>query len=207
VNGTLSERWHQFCLFILKQFYLNVLWILFTLFGLILFGIGPATVSMLAVQRLLIRGNETIKIFSTFIKHFKLHFKEATFLGVVYFLAGGVLMTNIIVIHNFYARLFYMVVAFFYLISLIYIGPVLIHFDLKDIRSKIIASLILGFSYLQYTLVLFLILIVAYAVIVLHYGLLTFFGASIGGYIVMYFANIVFVRAEIQAQEVAISNK
>jgi len=198
---TLSERWYQFCLFVLRLFYVNLLWILFTLLGFVLFGIGPATVSMLAVQRQLIRGNEEVKIFLVFMENFKNHFKEASFLGIAYIFVGIVLATNIIGIQNFFARVFFMLVSFFYLISLAYIGPIFVHFDIKGFRSKIKASLILGFSYLQYTLVMFLALAVAYVGILLHYGLLTFFGASIGGYIVMRFANTVFIRAENHAQK------
>ena len=198
MKATLSERWYQFCVFMLKQFYVNLLWVLFTLLGLIIFGIGSATVSMLAVQRQWIRGNKEVKVFSTFIRSFKENFKEATVLGIGYLFIGIVLATNIIGIPNFFARTFFIVIAFFYLISLSYIGPVMVHFDLQGIRPKIKASLILGFSYLQYTLVMFVALAIVCFIVLLHYGLLTFFGAAVGGYVVMRFANTVFVRAENQ---------
>lgn len=58
-------------------------------------------------------------------------------------------------------------------------------------------SIVIGFSYLQYTLVLFVAIVVLFALILgLYPGILTFAGASIMGYLVMWMTHQVFSKIE-----------
>jgi len=201
---SLSEKWYRFCMIVLKQFYVNILWIGFTLLGFVVVGIGPATVGMLAVQKEFVLGNDDVKVFSTFMTSFKEHFKEAAILGLGYLFAGVVLATNMIAIPNFFSRVLFGTIGFFYLISLIYIGPVCVQLGIDGIRGKVKASLILGFSYLQYTLVMMVVLVIAYAAVLLHFGVAFFFGVAVGGFIVTKFTSMVFNRARNHSQEMEI---
>lgn len=197
MKGKMFERWHHFCLVVLRLFYLNFLWGAFTFLGLFFFGIGPATVAMLAVIRQYIRGEENVKIFSLFWKEYKSNFKQASLLGLLYIFAGIVLATNIMTIQNFYFRLFFIFVSIFYFISLLYIGPVMVHFNIKGIGLKIKMSLVFGIGYLHYTLTLGVALAVVYFLILMNSGILMFFGVSIGAYVTMRFTHQVFKLVEI----------
>ncbi|MBO1911160.1 DUF624 domain-containing protein, partial [Microvirga sp. 3-52] len=50
----------------IELIYINILWILFTILGLGIFGIFPATVSMFTIVRKIIVKEEKFKIFNTF---------------------------------------------------------------------------------------------------------------------------------------------
>jgi len=201
MSTNIAEKWYKFCLIVLKQFYVNVLWIIFTLLGLVLFTIGPATIALLSVQNEFLCGNDDVSVFSTFISSFKLHFKEASVFGIIYVFAGIVLITNIYGFNTFFPRLFFGIISFFYLLSLIYIGPIIMRQNVDGGLKKIKASILYGFSYLHYSLVLLMLLVILYFFLLMNFGLLTFFGASAGAYLVMKFANTVFLRASLMQEE------
>lgn len=85
------ERFNNFVYFMLKLAYINVLWILFTVLGLGIFGLFPATTAMFSLVHKVINGQKKMKIFSTFWKEYKSNFFKTNgmgliFLFVVYFL-------------------------------------------------------------------------------------------------------------------------
>lgn len=85
------ERFNNFVYFMLKLAYINVLWILFTVLGLGIFGLFPATTAMFSLVHKVTNGQKKMKIFSTFWKEYKSNFFKTNgmgliFLFVVYFL-------------------------------------------------------------------------------------------------------------------------
>jgi len=200
MSSNMGERWYKFCIIVLKEFYLNVLWVASTLMGGIIFGIGPATIALLAVQKEIILGNDDVAVFHLFKNTYKSHFKKASITGLIYIFVGIVLVTNIYATQNYIARVFFLLVGFFYLISLTFIAPVALEFNLPSLKEQISASVIIGFSYLHYTLALFLIITLIIAGLLLHLGLLSFFGIPLVSYITMKFANSVITRARYQSE-------
>src|SRR5690348_5869169 len=87
LNGNL----YKYCDWIMKFGYLNLLWVLFTLTGLVIFGFVPATISLFTITRAWIRGNTDIPIWSTFLKVYKSEFVKSNKVGLVYLLGGYVL--------------------------------------------------------------------------------------------------------------------
>ncbi|WP_163536305.1 YesL family protein [Gracilibacillus sp. YIM 98692] len=61
--------------------YINALWILFTLAGLIVFGFFPATTAMYAVFRKRVMGDESIKVFRLFWSTYRREFIKGNKLG------------------------------------------------------------------------------------------------------------------------------
>src|SRR5436190_181234 len=55
--GSFSNAVYTFCDWIARLAYINLLWILFTLSGFVVFGFFPATIAMLATLRQFIRKN------------------------------------------------------------------------------------------------------------------------------------------------------
>src|SRR5699024_2491973 len=119
-------------------FYLNILWMLFTLGGLVVFGWMPATIATYATWRKLLRDKEkTIPIFKTFFSEYKRAFVKKNIIGLI-MLAGGFLVgfylsfyqyTEGVVNVIYLGFLFIIIVIFLNLI--VYFPPVMVHFQLN----------------------------------------------------------------------------
>ncbi|WP_226530021.1 YesL family protein [Metabacillus niabensis] len=195
----MAERLNDICIRILQLVYLNILWIVFTLLGLVLAGIGPATLALYTVIRQWIRGNSDIPIFLTFWKAYRSSFKEASVIGMIYLVIGWILYVDLLYVQSFYLRALVIFVSFIYVVSLCYVFPIMAHYDWKSTIVKIKCSVLFGISYLQYTLIMLLSLAFIYFVFFMNSGALVFFGFSIGNYVIMWMANQVFIKVENQA--------
>jgi uncharacterized membrane protein YesL len=195
----IGERLNDFCIMVLKLFYIQLLWLLFTLLGFVLFGVGPATYAMFTVMRQWIRGNKDLPIFKNFLQAFRSGFKESVLIGILYLASGIILYVDLLYVQSQVLRGLLIVIGFIYLISLCYIFPIMVHYDWKRVSLKLKCSILFGISYLQYTLVLFASIAVVYLILLRYSGTIAFFGISVGGYMIMWMANQVFKRIEIQA--------
>ncbi|MBO0961609.1 DUF624 domain-containing protein [Neobacillus sp. MM2021_6] len=81
------------CDWVMKLLYLNLLWILFTLAGLIIAGLFPATVAMFTVMKGYLAG-ENVRVFNAFKKVYKEEFRRANRLGLVLLLLPIILYTD-----------------------------------------------------------------------------------------------------------------
>ena len=197
-----GEGLNNMCNFVLMLVYLQLLWFLFTLAGAVVLGIGPSTYAMFAVLRKWIRGDKDIPIFKTFLKVYRTDFKEANFIAISYMAAGIILYIDLLYIESQALRGFLLVIGFLYLISLLFIFPMLVHFEMDKVRDKLKYSLIIGISYLQYSLVLIIMLGVVYFLLFMIPGILTFIGISIGAYLIMWMTHQVFKKIELQTNYV-----
>lgn len=195
----IGESLNGFCIMILKLFYLQILWLVFTLLGFVLFGLGPATYAMFAVIRQWVRGNSDLPIFKLFLNAFRSGFKESVSIGMIYLASGFILYVDLLYVQSQVLRGLLIVISFIYLVSLVYIFPILVHYNWKSKVLKLKCSLVFGVSYLQYTLLLFVALVAVYFVLFMYPGVMNLFGISIGSYMIMWTANQVFKRIEIQA--------
>lgn len=122
---------------VLLLLYVNVLWILFTLLGLVIFGIGPSTIAMYTVFRRWSMGESDVPVFVTFWKSFKGNFFKANLLALILIVVGYMLYVN----RNYFqlddawfsiiVRYIILIVSFIYAIMLIYIFPLFVHYDNK----------------------------------------------------------------------------
>jgi uncharacterized membrane protein YesL len=190
------EKVNHFLNIILNLVYVNVLWVFFTLLGLILFGIGPSTYALVSICRQWIRGNH-VPLFKTYWKYYKECFKESVVISWIYSLAGLVLVVDLLYVTNWYGRVALFVISAMYLLSLIYIFPIMAHYSWKGIFYKIKMSLLFSIACLQYSLVVGLVIGVFYwAATNFFPGILTFFGVSFVFYLISWTANQVFTRME-----------
>jgi len=194
--------YYNFALWATRLAYLNLLWIVFTILGLGVFGITPATVAMFAVVRKWVHKDRDIPIFKTFWEVYKKEFVQANILGMILFLIGYLLVIQFnILFHQ--ESMMYKIAAFsvvalmiLYTIILTYVFPVFVHFKLKT------------FDYLKWPFIigivhpiLTVVLIVGIAVLVtIVYNtipaLLFFFGGSVLAYLLMLGANETFHKYE-----------
>lgn len=187
---------------VLNLVLLNFLWIGGTLLGLILFGIGPSTLAVLSVIREWFRGNDDSSTFKTFVKYYKMYLKEGTILTLIYGVVGLILVVDFIYVTSWEFKVFFGVMLFLYALSLVYIFPIVVHYDLKTFKEKIMYSFLIGFSYLQYTLVLFVVIIGAiFLAAYLFPALFTVYGASFPLFMMMWNAMNVFKIIEESVEE------
>ncbi|QTM99020.1 DUF624 domain-containing protein [Sediminibacillus dalangtanensis] len=123
------------CIWINRFAYLNLLWLVFCLAGLLLVGIFPATAAMFAVQRKWISGRTEIPVFHTFFSTYRMLFWKANQLGFLLLLFGSLLFINFRLVTNWVGvltelfQLLLLLLSFLYLLVWLYLFPVLVHFE------------------------------------------------------------------------------
>jgi uncharacterized membrane protein YesL len=117
--------------------FLNLLWISFSLLGLIIFGFFPATVAMFAVARKWMLGNEEMSIFKTFWTAYKREFLKSNVLGVIIVAIGLILYIDFQFVQhaaNSFATFLYVpffIITLIFISMLFYIIPIFVHYDMK----------------------------------------------------------------------------
>lgn len=117
--------------------YVNILWIFFTLIGLVIFGFGPSTVAMYTVFRKWSMGENDVPVFTTFWESYRKDFLKANALGIVILAIGYMLYVNL----NYFelqgawisviSRYLLLIAAAIYGIMAIYIFPLFVHYENK----------------------------------------------------------------------------
>jgi uncharacterized membrane protein YesL len=117
--------------------FLNILWISFSLLGLVIFGFFPSTVAMFAVVRKWMLGNEDVSIFKTFWTAYKKEFFKSNLLGLMIVAIGMVLYIDFIFIEsaaNGFVSFLYIpfsIITFIFVCMLFYMIPIFVHYDMK----------------------------------------------------------------------------
>lgn len=136
-TGRLFHFVYQFCQWLTHFFYLNLLWIGFSLLGGIIFGIFPSTIALFSIARKHTRREVGFPIFKTFLKTYQKEFIQGNCLGWLFVLIGFILAIDL----NFFRQMegtFYAVMdvvtvitILIYGLILLYMFPVYVHFDLR----------------------------------------------------------------------------
>jgi len=136
MNGWMKGL-YGFTEWVTRLAYVNFLWVFFTLAGLGLFGFFPATVAMFAVVRKWVRKETDVPVFPLFWKTYKADFLKSNRLGLIISFAGFVLYFNFTVIDAAVVPAFkwlyipYVMITVIYILTLLYIFPVFVHFNMK----------------------------------------------------------------------------
>lgn len=132
-----------FCDWVTRCFYINLLWILFTLLGLIIFGFAPATVALFSVARRLVSGEQDVHLFKYFKATFKESFFRANLLGFILYAIGWLLFVDLRYFHSFHTLYTSMLgLLLIYILLLLYIFPVFVSFKMTT------------FQYIKYALII-----------------------------------------------------
>jgi len=197
VNG-----YYQFCVWIMRFAYLNILWISFSVIGLIVFGFMPATIAMFTVTRKWIRKETDVAIFKTFWKAYRGEFVKANIWGYILFLIGYVLTIELHILQNqdslIYQIASFGIVAilFLYFIIVLYFFPIFVHFNLKFI-NYIKWPFIIGIIHPILTIVLSVVIIgMIYIMFITVPALIFFFGGSVTAYVQMWAVSKTFSKYE-----------
>ncbi len=188
------SRPYRACEWICRMVYLNMLWLMATILGLILFGVFPATVAMLTVMRKWLLQEINTPIFSTFAATYKKEFLRSNGLGLMMAAAGFIIYLNFSIIGAIGGAISFVLLAglistaILYVIALLFVFPTYVHYELK-LTDYIKAALVLGIRNPLVLMALILSLILLYFLFNLVPGLMPFFIGSATGLILMWFGS------------------
>ncbi len=136
----MSEKLYATAEWITRLAIVNLLWLLFTIVGLGIFGFFPATIAMFSVTRKWVSGDVDIPIFKTFWNTYKREFIQANILALIFYLLGIILYVDLMYTRTltgwtsilFVGALFSLCI--FYVIILVYIFPLFAHYKLTSFQ-------------------------------------------------------------------------
>jgi uncharacterized membrane protein YesL len=183
---------------IMRLMYVNILWIVFTLLGLVILGFFPATTAMFAVVRKWVMKEE-LPVFKTFWTTYKSEFLRSNLLGLLIFVFGFFMYSNIKIVESTTVPLLKLVYIpnvisiLIYSLTLLYIFPVLVHFDvgLKDVVKNAIVLMTVNpiATFTMAVLTSFF-----YFILYQFPGLIPFFSGSVPTFLLMFFCSHVFTK-------------
>ncbi|GAB2537576.1 YesL family protein [Gracilibacillus alcaliphilus] len=125
------------CEWIMILVYINVLWVIFTLLGGVVFGVYPATLATFAVVKKWLKSEDDAAVFTTFFQSYKNNFIRANIVGLVLTLTGVLIAVNFHLVHfeNEIIHFFFLMILFmitcFYMMVWLYIFPLMIDYQLS----------------------------------------------------------------------------
>lgn len=121
-------------------FYLNLLWVLFSCLGLVVFGVSPATTVLYKLSARIIRGEE-FPIFQTFWAHFKEDFVKANLLVGTLMISLYFLLVQYQIL-SLYNNLYFLVAryiiigfVFVYMMITVFILPVFAKYPSANLKG------------------------------------------------------------------------
>ncbi len=182
---------------------LNLLWLLFSFFGLFILGIFPATAALFAVMRLIIMESDNGSIIKLFWDKFKSEFIASNVVGYIMLFIGLVLYTDFKVLHYINQETLYimlmsvtMLVIFIYLLSLLYIFSVFVHYDLK-LWQYPKHAFILVIARPLHTLIMAASIVTILFLYLQLPVLILLFGISLISFVLMKIAHLSFLKKEV----------
>ncbi|MCR2823074.1 YesL family protein [Lederbergia panacisoli] len=179
----------------------NGLWILFTIFGLFVGGIFPATVAALGVSRKWIMGEQELKLWKTFKQIYFQEFAGANILGWILLVVGGLLYLNYKVLAEAAGEILFIIpfmfylILFFYCIIILWTFPLLVHYKaswFQHLRN----ALIIGLSKIHYTAASGLVIVGVIFFSLEFPGMIPFFSISIAALGCMWFSLQIFQKMD-----------
>ncbi|GGC83979.1 hypothetical protein GCM10007216_13260 [Thalassobacillus devorans] len=196
LNGVLV-----FCKWITHFAVLNLLWIGCTFLGGIIFGIAPSTAAMYAVSRKASLRGEDIPVVKTFWRTYRKEFLRSNALAFTLIVIGLVWYFDLHFFRQFeggiYTVLTYLMMLFglTYIILLMYILPVFVHYDLK-LFQYIKQALLIAFLHPANLIVMLIGSLSTYYFFISFPGFIPIFGFTIFAHLNMWLAFKCFENVE-----------
>ncbi|SDL82792.1 YesL family protein [Sediminibacillus halophilus] len=195
LNGVMA-----FCKWITHFALLNLLWIGCTLLGGVVFGFAPSTAAMYAVARKQILTEDS-PLFRTFWSIYRQEFFRANGLAWLLAAIGAIWYFDLHFFREFegwfYSLMNYIMImiGLVYMILLMYILPVFVHYDLK-IRGCIKQALIIGFLHPANLVLMLVVGLSSYYFFIYFPGLIPLFGLTVFAHLNMWLSLKCFNQIE-----------
>ncbi|GAA0291522.1 putative membrane protein YesL [Gracilibacillus halotolerans] len=174
-----------------KILLLNIYWFIFSLVGLFVLGLFPATTALFATIRQDIKSEDDVRLFRSFLHYYKQEFLKSNLLGYLMLSLAILLIVNLQVLdimdssllHSSLTIMTYILLAILALIS-VFIVPIYVHYNFSILGYiKYSAIMVIG-KPLQ-ALALLAIIAVLFYLYYLVPGLIPAIGVSLLAYIIM----------------------
>lgn len=138
---------YRFSEWITRFVYVTLLWLLFTVLGFGLLGLMPATTAMFSIMRKWTMGDKDIPIFKIYKNAYKSDFRKANVLGLILLLGGGLIYFDFNffnIDHSYVVQLMRgvdLIASIIYLMMLVYVFPVFVHYDTSVLKTLKYATL------------------------------------------------------------------
>lgn len=192
---------YQLCEWITRLAWLNMLWIFFTLSGLVVLGFMPASMAMLAIIRKWLKGDTGVSVLPTFWQYYKRDFLKSNGLGLILFITGFALRYYLQLFQagssplDFFFYSLTLIISFLSLLVLPYVFSVFVHYDLSLLKGIRSAFLVMLTNFLT-TAFMALSGFLVYRLLLAFPGLVPFFGASLFAIVMMWFTLRTFNHIE-----------
>jgi len=179
----------------------NIMWILFSVLGLFVFGFFPATFAMFTVVRKWIRTVDEFPIFNTFWEAYKSEFIRANGIGhlmlfVFYFTyinARFLSSTEGLIADTI--SVFYIGFIILLIMMSLYIFPVFCHYKIKTFQYITYAFMI-SVTHPLVTILMVIAVLFLYYMFLIIPGITLFFSGSGLALVMMWLANFVFIKLD-----------
>lgn len=184
-----------------KLILLNILWILFTVGGLGLFGIFPATIAVFAILRKWMQKKETPSLFIQFWKYYKSEFKNANILGlfigifVYFFYIDWKFVQSMESGFSIIGYIILLSLLLTFTLVLMYLFPLVVHYHITYFKG-IKTALLLAVLNPVYTIGMIVAGVILYMVFTYIPALILFLGISSSCWVLMKGSYAVFVKNE-----------
>ncbi|WP_054704185.1 YesL family protein [Bacillus sp. JCM 19041] len=180
---------------------LNLLWIGFTIAGLVVGGLFPATQASFALTRQWIRGESDLPLFKTFLSYFKKDYWKVQGIGFTLTIVGFVLIVDILFVYNHtnpyitMLSLPLLLLCLLYALTCFYAFSVFVHYELSI--GQLLKHAVLHAVVRPFLSITMLLSLAALSFLMLQFpGVLPFFGVSIPIFLLMWFSHFGFIRNE-----------
>jgi uncharacterized membrane protein YesL len=183
----------------IKIAFINFLWVCFSILGIIIFGIFPATIALFAVIRKWLMGETDIPIFKNFWAFYKKDFLKSNFLGLMLVVIGITLYIDYQLLQQVSSNLiqwvYYLLltITFMFIMTFLYTFPVFVHYDISVFQVMKKAFLIMIISPLS-TIMIIAGSIILYFTMTNFPGLIPIFGVSLLAFLIMWSTNLSFAN-------------
>lgn len=191
---------------------LQLMWIGFSLLGLVIFGVSPATVGLFSVMRKKLQGEDSLRALTrAYWATYKIEFVNANKIGVILIIIGYFLTINYQVVSMMNGTMGLFMLTLLVMITVMYavmvmnIFQVFAHYELPFSRY-FSASLLLSISFPIQMIGSMMGLYVFYRVFLVIPGLLPFFGISITILFLTWMSSQIF-KMKGESEETAIADK
>lgn len=180
---------------------LNLLWIVFTLGGLVVFGIFPATVAVFAILRKWILKKETPNLFKEFWMYYKSEFKNANITGlfiwmfVYFFYIDWKFVQSVESPFSILGYILLLSLLLTFILIMLYLFPLVVHYNIsyfKGIKTAILLALLNPLN----TIFIIAVSFILYMVFSYIPALILFLGVSSFGWVCMKGSYTVFRKNE-----------
>ncbi|WP_101842878.1 YesL family protein [Halobacillus sp. Marseille-P3879] len=199
-----SSQLYKIMEWITRFAYLQLLWILFTLAGVTIAGIFPATAALFSIMRDWLKGKREVRLFSAFSTYFKAEFWKSNLLGLVLLFITALMGIDLYFIQEYLGQSFsWLYIPWFALLItfslfLSYVFPVFVYYDVRIGRVLKHSLLIMLISPIQsVTMMLSISMLCVLMWLVPALGFI--FGAPAAAFIMMWAGLHAFYRVDQKA--------